>query len=58
MAKISKNTLFFDVAMSLDGFIAPEGMDMEHKGVKNGKSYFKYIDVVGWVHHRTERERR
>jgi hypothetical protein len=25
-----KSTVFFDVLMSLDGFIAPEGMDMAH----------------------------
>ena len=45
-----KNTVFFDVAMSLDGFIAPEGMDMAHADDPEYKHWLnKWTELQKWV---------
>jgi dihydrofolate reductase len=42
--------VFFDVAMSLDGFIAPDGMDMEHANDPSYKNWMKkWGDLQHWV---------
>ena len=45
MAKV-----FFDMVMSLDGFIAPEGMDMDHANDPEYKQWLKkWMKLQGWV---------
>jgi dihydrofolate reductase len=42
--------LFFDVAVSLDGFIAPEGMDMEHADDPKYKQWLKkWMELQTWI---------
>lgn len=42
--------VFFDVVMSLDGFIAPEGMDMDHADDPEYKQWMnKWMDLQHWV---------
>lgn len=42
--------VFFDIAMSLDGFIAPNGMDMEHAHDPSYKNWLqKWEDLQQWV---------
>lgn len=42
--------VFFDVAGSLDGFIAPEGMDMTHAGDPQYKDWMgQWTKLQGWV---------
>lgn len=36
---MKKNKVFFDMSMSVDGFITPEGMDMEHVGSPEYKQW-------------------
>lgn len=47
---MAKSKLFFDVAASLDGFIAPEGMDMAHA---NDPEYMQWLalwsKLQSWV---------
>ncbi len=45
-----KNQVFFDVAMSLDGFIAPEGMDMTHADDPEYKQWLsRWMELQKWV---------
>lgn len=42
--------VFFSVGMSLDGFIAPEGMDLEHAGDPNYKDWAsQWMELQKWV---------
>jgi len=42
--------VFFSVGMSLDGFIAPEGMDLEHGDDPNYKDWMKlWSELQAWV---------
>jgi dihydrofolate reductase len=42
--------VFFDMAISLDGFIAPEGMDMEHYDNPEYKQWLKkWMELMAWV---------
>jgi dihydrofolate reductase len=42
--------VFVNVAMSLDGFIAPEGMDMEHFDDPGYKDWMnKWMELQGWA---------
>ena len=42
--------VFFDMVMSLDGFIAPEGMDMDHANDPEYKQWLKkWMELQGWV---------
>src|SRR5215469_3394158 len=42
--------VFFDVVMSLDGFIAPEGMDMAHANDPEYKQWLKkWNELMDWV---------
>ena len=42
--------IFFDMVMSLDGFIAPEGMDMDHANDPEYKQWLKkWMELQGWV---------
>lgn len=42
--------VFFDIAMSLDGFMAPDGMDMEHAHDPSYKNWLqKWEDLQQWV---------
>jgi dihydrofolate reductase len=42
--------VFFDVVMSLDGFIAPEGMDMAHANDPEYKQWMKkWNELMHWV---------
>jgi dihydrofolate reductase len=42
--------VFFSVAMSLDGFIAPEGMDMDHAGDPSYKDWLsQWMALQKWV---------
>ena len=42
--------VFFDVVMSLDGFIAPEGMDMAHADEPEYKQWMKkWMELQHWV---------
>src|SRR6266699_5950790 len=42
--------VFFDVVMSLDGFIAPEGMDMAHANDPDYKQWMhKWNELMQWV---------
>ena len=45
-----KSKLFFDVAASLDGFIAPEGMDMDHANDPEYKQWMSlWSKLQSWV---------
>ena len=47
---MQKSTVFFDVVMSLDGFIAPEGMDMAHANDPEYKQWMKkWMELQHWV---------
>lgn len=47
---MAKNKLFFDVAASLDGFIAPEGMDMAHAADPEYKQWLsQWSKFQSWV---------
>lgn len=42
--------VFFDIVMSLDGFIAPEGMDMAHANDPEYKQWMnKWMELMHWV---------
>jgi len=42
--------VFFDVVMSLDGYIAPEGMDMAHADEPEYKQWMqKWTELMQWV---------
>ena len=42
--------VFFDMTMSLDGFIAPEGMTMEHAADPGYKQWLqKWTDLQAWI---------
>ncbi|CAG0961894.1 dihydrofolate reductase [Anaerolineae bacterium] len=42
--------VFFSVGMSLDGFIAPEGMDLAHANDPNYKDWLKqWMELQNWV---------
>jgi dihydrofolate reductase len=42
--------VFFDMAISLDGFSAPEGMDREHFDNPEYKQWLKkWMELMGWV---------
>ena len=44
------SNVFFDVVMSLDGFIAPEGMDMAHANDPEYKQWMnKWMELMHWV---------
>jgi dihydrofolate reductase len=44
--------VFFSVVMSLDGYMAPDGMDMEHAGDPNYKNWAKQWGALqNWVFH-------
>ena len=44
------SNVFFDVVMSLDGFIAPEGMDMAHANDPEYKQWMKkWMELIHWV---------
>jgi hypothetical protein len=44
------NTVFFDVVMSLDGFIDPEGMDLAHANDPEYKQWMnKWMALQQWV---------
>jgi dihydrofolate reductase len=48
--KMAKSKLFFDVAASLDGFIAPEGMDMAHAADPEYKQWLsQWSKLQSWV---------
>ena len=50
MVEMSKNKLFFDVAASLDGFIAPEGMDLAHANDPKFKQWMsQWTKLQNWV---------
>lgn len=45
-----KNKVFFDIVSSLDGFIAPDGMDMEHAHDPSYKQWMhKWSELQKWV---------
>src|SRR5712692_11762595 len=47
---MSKSKLFFDVAASLDGFIAPEGMDLAHANDPEFKQWMnQWMKLQNWV---------
>ena len=47
---MQKSNVFFDVVMSLDGFIAPEGMDMAHANDPEYKQWMKkWMELMHWV---------
>jgi dihydrofolate reductase len=47
---MSKSKLFFDVAASLDGFIAPEGMDLAHANDPGFKQWMnQWTKLQNWV---------
>lgn len=47
---MKKNKVFFAVGMSLDGFIAPEGMDMAHADDPTYKSWLsKWMQLQHWI---------
>ena len=47
---MSKSKLFFDVAASLDGFIAPEGMDLAHANDPEFKQWMsQWTKLQNWV---------
>lgn len=44
------NKVFFDIVMSLDGFIAPDGMDMDHAHDPTYKQWMhKWTELQKWV---------
>lgn len=50
LVEMSKSKLFFDVAASLDGFIAPEGMDLAHAGDPDYKQWAsQWTRLQSWV---------
>ena len=47
---MSRSKLFFDVASSLDGFIAPEGMDLTHANDPEFKQWMsQWMKLQNWV---------
>lgn len=47
---MGKNKVFFAVSMSLDGYIAPEGMDMDHADDPTYKNWLdKWMHLQYWV---------
>ncbi len=49
---MSKSKLFFDVASSLDGFIAPEGMELAHANDPEFKQWMsQWTKLQNWVFH-------
>lgn len=47
---MKKNKVFFDMSISVDGFIAPEGMDMEHADNPEYKQWLnKWMALQQWV---------
>ena len=49
---MSKSKLFFDVASSLDGFIAPEGMELAHANDPEFKRWMsQWTKLQNWVFH-------
>jgi dihydrofolate reductase len=47
---MSKSKLFFDLAASLDGFIAPEGMDLAHANDPEFKQWMnQWTKLQNWV---------
>lgn len=47
---MGESRVFFDVAVSLDGFIAPEGMDMAHADDPDFKQWLsKWTELQKWV---------
>jgi dihydrofolate reductase len=45
-----KNKVFFDLVLSLDGFIAPDGMDMDHAHDPAYKQWMhKWAELQKWV---------
>src|SRR5258708_38039717 len=47
---MQNSNVFFDVVMSLDGFIAPEGMDMAHANDPEYKQWMKkWMELQHWV---------
>src|SRR3989475_6155953 len=49
-SEVVKNKLFFDVASSLDGFIAPEGMDLAHSADPDDKQWMsQWTKLQKWV---------
>ena len=48
--EMSRSKLFFDVATSLDGFIAPEGMDLAHANDPEFKQWMsQWMKLQNWV---------
>src|SRR5882762_1083853 len=46
----NKNKVFFDMVMSIDGFIAPEGMELSHANDPEYKQWQKkWMELMGWV---------
>jgi len=46
----SKNTVFFDMVMSIDGFSSPEGMELSHAKEPEYKQWQKkWMELMGWV---------
>src|SRR6266705_2714091 len=49
---MSKSKLFFDVASSLDGFIAPEGMELAHANDPEFNQWMsQWTKLQNWVFH-------
>jgi hypothetical protein len=47
---MAESKLFFDVAASLDGFIAPEGMDLAHAADPEYKQWLgQWSKLQSWV---------
>ena len=50
MVEMSTGKLFFEVAVSLDGFIAPEGMDLAHANDPEFKQWMsQWTKLQNWV---------
>src|SRR5947209_20619431 len=48
--EMSRSKLFFDVASSLDGFIAPEGMELAHANDPEFKRWMsQWTKLQNWV---------
>ena len=46
----NKNKVFFDMVMSVDGFTAPEGMELAHANDPEYKQWQKkWMELMGWV---------
>ena len=44
------NKVFFSVGMTLDGYIAPDGMDMDHADDPSYKDWMsRWMELQGWV---------